>query len=230
MGTLRIVSVAHCVFADRAEAGALLADQLADCRSRRPVVLGVPRGGVVVADVVARRLHAQLDVVLARKIGAPRNPETAIGALSETGELLLNDLMVTTFKVTPPYIESRRRVAQAQIDRAQRVYRGLGPRLRLTDRTVIVVDDGAATGATMQAALWAVGQEHPEELIAALPVAPDDSLDKLALHADHTVCLCAAADFEAVAQFYRQFGAVDDETAIGLLRAGAHAQIDPSAA
>jgi predicted phosphoribosyltransferase len=223
MGTLRIVSPAHRVFADRLEAGTLLAAELEDYAPRRPVVLGVPRGGVVVADAIARALHAQLDVVLARKIGSPSNSEVAVGAVSEDGGLFLNDLMVSTLKVPPEYIERRREAATRQLGELSAMYRRLWPRQGLTARTVIVADDGAATGATMQAALWTVSQEHPEELLCALPAAPDDTLDKLALYADHTICICAPRAFEAVSQFYRRFEPVEDADVMSLLRSGAPA-------
>jgi predicted phosphoribosyltransferase len=207
------------IFHDRVEAGRLLARVVAGMGLTRPVVLGIPRGGLVVAAEIARAAGAELDVVLARKLGAPMNPEAAIGAASESGEVFLNDIMVGTIGVPRSYLELERTRVLAEIHRRSALYRKVRPRASLRGRSVIVTDDGVATGATMQASLWTARQEEPLELIAALPVAPEDTLDKLAHYADQTICLCAPPDFQAVGQFYHRFEQTTDEEAIALLAA-----------
>jgi len=218
MGTLRIVSRSERIFDDRVDAGRLLAEELLPSRGCCVVVLGIPRGGLVIAREVARALHGELDVVLARKLGAPGNPEVALGAVAEDGKVLLNDPAPAWFGADENYLEEQRSRILGEISRLGSTFRKIRPKVPLRDRRVIVTDDGAATGATMKAALWAVRNERPKEVIAALPVAPQDTVASLAEVADQCLCLCTPRWFYAVGQFYLRFEQVDDEQVIEILQ------------
>jgi putative phosphoribosyl transferase len=219
MGDVRILSTSSTPFADRREAGRLLAEQLTELRGRRAVVLGIPRGGVVVAWELARALEADLDIVLSRKLGAPGNPELAIGALSETGDAVVDEFLNRRLGVSEAYIDREKQHQMAEIERRTHMYRAIRPRVPLAGRTVVVTDDGLATGATMQAALRTVRHEAAEEVIAAVPVGPDHSVRDLAPLADRVLCLRSPAFFAAVGEFYVRFDQTSDEEVLELLRA-----------
>jgi len=219
MGTVRILSYSPAAFADRREAGRLLAAELEGYRSRSPVVLGIPRGGVVVAAEIADRLAAELDIVLARKIGAPSNPELAIGSIAEDGRLFLDERLAARVGASRQYIERERARQLDEIARRVKLFRAALPKVPLRDRIVIVADDGLATGATMQAALWEIRREEAGGVIAAVPVGAVDTIERIAGSADELVCLRAPEDFGSVGRFYRRFDQVeDDEVAAILLR------------
>jgi len=218
MGALTIISRESKCFNDRVEAGRALASRLGERRGQGAVVLGIPRGGVVVAHELAQGLAAQLDIVLARKLGAPGNPELAIGAATESGKIFVNEFIARASGASRDFIDRQRRAAMEEIARRVRAYRAVCPAVPLHGRVVIVTDDGVATGATMQAALWALRQERPSELVLALPVAPEDTVNRLAADADWTICLCVPPFFQAVGQFYRAFEQTTDEEVIDLLR------------
>jgi predicted phosphoribosyltransferase len=217
VGSVRVLSQSAAPFSDRLEAGWLLAAELEAYRSRRPVVLGIPRGGVVVAAAIADRLTAALDIVLARKIGAPSNPELAIGSLAEDGRLFLDERLAARVGATPHYIERERAHQVAEIARRVTLFRAALPKVPLRDRVVIVADDGLATGATMQAALWEVRREQAAFVVAAVPVGAADTVERLAASADEMVCLRAPEDFGAVGRFYRRFTQVEDDEVIAIL-------------
>jgi len=218
MGTLKILSNSSEPFSDRLEAGRMLASALARYRNKNAVVLGIPRGGVVVAAEIAETLHGDLDIVLAHKLGAPMNPELAIGAVCEDGKIFINRSIASYVGATNEYIESEKNsqleVIGMRIEQCRRV---LG-KIDLEDRIVIVTDDGIATGATMEAALWAVRQEKPKQLIAALPVGPDDSLRAIAEYADETLCLQSPSYFGALGSFYLRFEQVEDFQMLEILQ------------
>ena len=211
MGTLRRISSSSEPFGTPKEAARLLAGELTEYAGPDTAVLGIPRGGIVVAAELARRLDADFDVVIARKLGAPMNPELAIGAVSENGQVFLDRNMLPHVGADDAYIEEEKSRQQAVIAQRLERYRGILPRLALEDRVVIVTDDGVATGATMLAALRGVRAENSAKLIAALPVGPDDTLARIAREADETVCLRVPPYFGALGRFYDDFTPVEDE-------------------
>ena len=214
---VNILSRRPLVFSDRVEAGRSLADHLSAYRGACTVVLGVPRGGLVVAREIAATLGAELDVVLAHKLGAPGQPEYAVGAMSEAGRVFVSEAAALA-GADESYLRIEARRVLAEIQARVALYRQFRAKAPLKDRTVIVTDDGIATGATMRAALWSVRQEQPRKLVAALPVAPEESLNCLADGCDQILCLSAPADFRAVGQFYSDFAQVEDEEVIAILR------------
>ncbi len=199
------------IFKDRTHAGQLLAKQLERYRGTDALVLALPRGGVPVGAEIARALSADMDTVIPRKIGAPGDPELAIGAVSGHGGVLLNEDLVRALGVPREYIREAVARERAEIERRSRLYRGVEPAPHIEGRTVIVVDDGIATGYTMLAALRGVREEKPARLVAAVPVAPPDSVARLEAEADEVVVLSRPVPFFAVGQFYEDFSQVSDE-------------------
>lgn len=218
MGTLRVVSSSGEPFADRREAGRLLANELIQLKGWKAVVLGIPRGGVIVAKEIASALDADLDVVLARKMRTPGQPELALGSVAEDGRMFLNHAVVRSLGVSKAYIEAERAFQAREIARRAEVIRLVRKKVPLTGRIVIVTDDGIATGATTQAAFWAVAQESPKNLIAAIPVGPEDAVARLAEDVDEMVCLKTPPYFSAVGQFYVRFDQTDDDDVISVLK------------
>jgi predicted phosphoribosyltransferase len=203
------------VFADRRDAGRRLAAALQHLRERQPVVLAIPRGGVVVGREVAALLGAPIDVIVPRKVRAPFNPELAVGAVAEVGAVYIEEEAVRG--ISPFYLEQEINTQRAEIARRVAAYRGTRPLIDVAGRTAIVVDDGIATGATMVAALRAVRAAGPARLVAAVPVAPPEGLVRLAREADEVVCLTAPAHFQAVGQFYADFTQVTDAEVVAVL-------------
>lgn len=217
MGTLRIVSKSSQPFSGRVEAGQALAGHLPEFYNQKPAVLGIPRGGIIIAQQIADVLEADLDIILSHKLGAPGNPELAIGAVCEDGKLFLDERITSYVGADDAYIEQEKSRQLQQITRRVQRYREVLPKLPLQERVVIITDDGVATGATMQAALWAVRQEKPQKIVAALPVGPEDTLKKLSEDADQTICLQAPPFFSALSQFYLQFTQVEDQELLEIL-------------
>ena len=218
MGTLRILSSSGEQFQGRIEAGQKLASQLREYQGRKTAVLGIPRGGIIIAQQIANMLEASLDIVLSHKLGAPGNPELAIGAVCEDGKLFVDERISSYVGADDSYIEQEKIRQLHEINRRIQLYREALPKLTLKAKVVIVTDDGVATGATMQAALWAVRQEGPAKIVAALPVGSQDSLKKLSKDTDETICLQAPPFFSALSQFYLQFNQVEDEELLEILR------------
>lgn len=208
------------LFRDRTDAGHQLAVPLGFLKDQPDViVLGIPRGGVVVAAEVAHALHAPLDVFLAHKLGAPFNPELAIGAITSTGEILLDDLLVRELQIGDQDIAREAEHQRKEIERRMKAYRQERPPLDVQDKTVVLIDDGVATGSTVLASLRALRKQQPAKLILAVPVGPAETIHRLARECDQVIVLDTPAPFWAVGRFYMQFGQTSDEEVIGLLEA-----------
>jgi predicted phosphoribosyltransferase len=204
------------IFADRIDAGERLAKGLAHLAGSDCVVLAIPRGGVIVGEVIARELGAPLDVVVPRKIGAPGNPELAIGAVAP-GIRVLDPRMVGALGVTDRYLEREIAEQEAEIERRQRAYRGGRPPQPVEGRVAIVVDDGVATGSTAVAALRWARARGAERVVLAVPVAPPQSLERLRAEADEVVVLETPQPFLAVGEWYRDFDQTTDEQVVEAL-------------
>lgn len=218
MGTLKIISESSEPFSNRQQAGQLLAQELKKLSGKNAVVLGIPRGGVIIANEIAIALKADLDVVLTHKLGAPGNKELAIGAVSENGQLYINKSITPYVEADERYIQREKTYQMQQIANKVQMYRAVLPKLELNKRIVIVTDDGIATGATMQAAIWAIQHEKPKLIILALPVGPKDSVTKLSKDVDETICLRTPPFFDALSRFFSEFDQVEDEELIQILR------------
>jgi putative phosphoribosyl transferase len=207
------------IFADRTEAGALLAERVAALRLADPLVLALPRGGVPVGAEIAKRLGAPLDVAFVRKLGAPYEPELAIGAVADgpSPEIVLNAQLVEALALAADYIEVQAQRERAVMEKRRREYEGLRPEVDPVGRAVIVVDDGVATGMTMKAALRSVRRSKPARLVAATPVASREAVVMLRREADAVVCLSAPRHFLSVGSFYRSFPQVTEDDVARLL-------------
>jgi predicted phosphoribosyltransferase len=206
------------MFHDREDAAHKLATALQEFKSCKPLILAIPRGGVVTGAVLARELSGDLDVVLSRKLRAPDQPELAIGAISEDGQAHLNRRAVEALGVTDEYLEQEKHHQLSEIARRKKLFRSVRPEAPVSGRTVIVTDDGIATGSTMMAALQTIRPQQPKELVVAVPVAPFDRLPAFEERCDRLVCLHSPADFWAVGQFYENFRTVEDEDVVELLK------------
>jgi putative phosphoribosyl transferase len=210
------------IFRDRQEAGRLLAEKLSFLKGQKNLlVLAIPRGGVVVGSEVAKALGAPLDVYITRKIGAPYNPELAIGAIASDGTLILDRSLASRLGASQEYIEAQSAREREEIERRMRRYRGDRPSPDLKGKRVILVDDGIATGATIEATIDALQKTGLEELILAVPVGPRDTIGRLESKVDRLICLHSPEIFWAVGSFYMAFGQTTDEEVIALLE-GSH--------
>ncbi len=205
------------VFRDRADAARQLAQALARYRGRNPLVLAIPRGAVPMGKIIAHELQGQLDVVLVRKLRAPGNPEYALGAMDESGWCTLSEHAALA-GAGAEYLEREKREQLATLAKRRAQYTPVRPPIDPAGRIVIVVDDGLATGSTMIAALHALRAKEPEKLVCAVPVAPPETVQRVAAYADEMVCLETPADFYAVGQFYLDFDQVEDGEVVALLR------------
>jgi putative phosphoribosyl transferase len=213
-------------FPNRTEAGRLLAAELKQYQGHSDViVLGLPRGGVPVAFEVASALHAPLDVLLVRKLGMPGQKELAIGAIAPGGIRVLDDVLIKEFGIPLETIEQIAAEERVTLDRRERLYRSGRPALNLRDLTVIVVDDGIATGATMHAALKAVKGHRPKCVVAAVPVASVAAWEVLAGEADEVVCLATPEPYYAVGLWYEEFPQISDEEVRRLLAASVQQKV-----
>lgn len=195
-----------------------MASALEDVVEKDAIVLAIPRGGVVVGFEVARMLNLPLDIVVPRKIGAPENPELAIGAIAENGVILLDDRLVSQLRVPEGFIKAESENQRLEIERRLRMYRGAVPRPNLKNRDVVIVDDGIATGSTMKAALASVRKSGARRIIIAIPVGPPSTIRELEMEADLVVCLHTPSSFYAIGEFYDDFAQTDDEEVKDLLR------------
>lgn len=205
------------VFQNRTNAGERLGKRLAEDGIAADVVLGIPRGALPVARPVADALDAELDIVVASKLGAPGNPELAIGAAASDGTLWLNDDLVDRLQVSEAYVETQREIETRSASQKAEQYRDDGGLPELRGKRVIVVDDGVATGATAMACLRQVREANAGHVVLAVPVGSPDSLARLEGEADEVVALRTPENFRAVGQYYRDFGQVSDEEAMTYL-------------
>ena len=198
-------------FRDREDAGRRLSVPLLGYTSSNPIVLGLPRGGVPVAFEVARALGAPLDVWVVRKLGVPWQPELAMGAVAEGGVVFLDDALIARLGIGPVEVERERERKLLQVEQRVRQYRGDRPRPTLRDRTVILVDDGIATGSTARAAVRALRAERPRELVLAAPVAAPDTVAELGAEFDRVVTVLTPVDLFAIGRWYDDFTQVPDD-------------------
>jgi putative phosphoribosyl transferase len=206
------------MYVDRADAGRALANSLAHLRAAPDaIVLGLPRGGVPVAYEVARALDLPLDVLVVRKLGLPQQPELAMGAIASGGALVVNDEVVHYLGGRHDAFDAVRAHEQVELERRERDYRGARPPLEATGRTAILVDDGLATGATMEAAVRALKSLGARRVVVAVPVASQEALERIEALADEVVCLAAPPFFSAVGQWYADFGQTEDAEVRDLL-------------
>lgn len=206
------------MFADRVQAGKDLAHALSAYHGQDVVVVAIPRGGVIVAAEVARELGAPLDLIIPRKIGAPGNPELAIGAVAGEGKVYLNESLVESLRVPKDYIEREVKAEIEEIGRRRISYFGEKAPTSLEGKIVVVIDDGLATGYTALAAVKSVKSEHPSKVILAVPVAPQETVNFLKPEVDELVVLETPTFFYAVGQFYHDFSQVSDAEVIELLK------------
>lgn len=206
-------------FRDRADAGKLLGDRLAREVSDQPViVLGIPRGGVVLADIVARRLSADFDIVIPRKLGAPDNEELAIGAVMEDGTSYINRYLIDALRISKEYVEKEQARQVEEIRRRKSSYRKQDLPYGIAGRKAILVDDGIATGATVIASARWARKQRPASLTVAVPVAPIQSVELLQQEADSVDVLYTPRDFASVGQFYEEFSSVSDDEVKAIMR------------
>ena len=205
-------------FVDRVDAGKRLAYLLKDFAGGNGIVLAIPRGGVVVGYEIAKELGLPLDVVIPRKIGAPDNPELAIGAMTEDGVAILDEQLVSYLSVPREYIQAESERQKSEIERRLRLYRQNLTPPNLKDLDVILVDDGIATGSTMKAALASVKRKGAKSVIVAVPVGPPSTIKELLKQADRVVCPRTPEYFAAIGQFYNNFDQTTDEEVSELLK------------
>jgi len=203
---------------DRIHAGRVLAERLVAYRGKNVLVLGIPRGGVPVAAEVARGLGADLDVIVARKLGAPGQPELAIGAVTSNGGEFLNEGILRAIGASGEYLERARQEQTAEARRRELRFRGGRPAQRIQDRVVILVDDGLATGATMRAAIRSVRKQRPARLVVAVPVGSEEAYAALQEEADEVICASVPEHFAAVGYFYQNFEPTEDADVESILR------------
>ena len=209
-------------FHDRREAGRLLAGKLSLYQNRTALlVLALPRGGVPVAFEVAQRLRAPLDVFVVRKLGVPGREELAFGAIASGGVRVLNPVLIREWDITEEIINAVTSREQKELERRERVYRGSRPAPGVRGQTVIVIDDGLATGATMLAAARALRQEEPREIIVAVPVAAPETCERFRPEVDHILCAVTPKAFYAVSRWYQDFSETTDDDVRNLLERAA---------
>ena len=211
----------NVMFHDRKDAGERLAARLLHLKDKQPVVLALPRGGVAIGFEIARLLGAPLDIVLVRKIGVPWQPELALGAVADGGrpEIFIDERMQEALAIPEDYVREETARQLAEIERRRQSYCAGRPLVEIGGRTVIVVDDGIATGATMRVALRAVRRRGPASLVLAAPVAAAETLAALAGEADETVCVAAPQGLGAIGFYYEDFHQMSDDEVTALLAA-----------
>lgn len=206
------------VFYDRPSAGALLGVEVGKLDLDSPVILGLPRGGVPVAAKVAEAIGAPLDVIVVRKLGAPYQPELAMGAIGENGTIILNQDVIRDSHVSEQELSEAESRERAELDMRLHRVRSVRPRQSMVGRSVVIVDDGIATGATIRAAIRVARASGALEVTVATPVAPPEVVEMLKSEADRVVCLAQPHPFWAVGSWYRHFDAVSDDEVLELIR------------
>ncbi len=207
------------MFRDRKEAGRQLAVALAPIRSERPLILALPRGGVVVGAEIADALDCPFDVLLVKKLRAPFQPELAIGAISEDGKPILNEKVLRSLGVDKSYLDHESEERMAEIRQQQKLYRAVKRRVSPAQRTVVIVDDGLATGATVRAAVQAVSATNPSGLVVAVPVGAPETVHEILnmTEVEDVVCVEQPSFFRAVGELYKEFPQVEDEEVVEIL-------------
>ncbi|MDG6923297.1 MAG: phosphoribosyltransferase [Nitrososphaerota archaeon] len=207
------------IFRDRKDSGMRLAQALKELKGKNPIILAIPRGGVPVAKEIADFLDCEMDLIITRKVGAPGNPEFAIGSVTQDGELITDREFATSYGVGESYIlEESKRQAKLIKDRLKK-FRGDKPYPSLENRIVVIVDDGIATGYTIRAAVQSIKRKNPALLIIAVPVAPRETIEELQSEVDRVVCLSTPEIFYAIGEFYENFEQVEDEEVVKILKA-----------
>jgi len=204
-------------FRNRDDAGLQLAQKLAWLKDKDAVVLAIPRGGVVIGDVIAKSLNIKLDVIVPRKVGAPNNPELAIGAVMHDGSSYLNDYVVKTLNVDQEYIRSEINQQVREIERRLELFRG-SKKYDLADKIIVLVDDGIATGATTMVAVTWIKKQKPKMVVLATPVAPGEVARTFEQIVDKLIVLMMPLEFGAVGEFYEDFSQVGDDEVVEILR------------
>ena len=204
------------VFKDRKTAGKLLARKLTEYRNKDSIILSIPRGGVIAGCEIAEEINIPLDLIIPRKLGAPNNPEYAIGAVTINGEVYLNPQV----EVQKEYLEKEVYKQVQEIKRRMEIYRGNKPLPDLKNKYVIIVDDGIATGSTILASVKFIEKEGAKKIVIAVPVLPKDTLNRLLKRVDDVVYLSSPEFFYAVGQFYEDFRQIEDEEVIEILNEG----------
>lgn len=197
-------------FKDRAEAGKRLAVALREFKGKDVVILGIPRGGVVVAREVSESLGAPLDVVVTRKIEAPGEPEYALGAVTQEGDVIMDRQAAESLGASKEYLDAQVRQKKEEVRQRMERFRGDAPYPDLKGKIVIIVDDGIATGSSVGAAVMSVRKRGPKEVVVAVPVAPADAVEALRGDGNQVVCLETPAEFLAIGEFYSRFDQVED--------------------
>ena len=205
-------------FTDRVDAGKRLASALKNFSGKKGIVLAIPRGGVVVGYMISKTLNLPLDMIIPRKIGAPDNPELAIGAVAEDGTAILDQNLIKYLGVSQEYVKEETERQKQEIKRRLKLYRQDTSYPDLKGLDVIVVDDGIATGSTMKAALTSVKNRGAASITVAVPVGPPSTIDELEKMADRVVCLYTPEFFQAIGEFYKDFSQTSDEEVIRLLQ------------
>lgn len=205
------------MFENRSQAGKLLSKKLGSYKKQEAVVLGLPRGGVVVAAEIAKALHLPLDIVVTRKVGAPENPELAIGAITEDGNGFFDQAFIESYQVDPDFLQQEIEKEKEEAHRRQLLYRAGRPSLNLKNKIVILVDDGVATGFTLKAAIASIRIKKPKKIVVAVPVGPKETICEIKQEADDLVVLENPEIFRAVGEFYQNFDQVSDDEVMALL-------------
>lgn len=206
------------IYKDRQDAGKQLAKQLKQYADEKPIIMALPRGGVVLGYEVAKALNAPLDVIVPRKIGAPQNPEFGIGAIAPKLVVILNDDVIKYLNISEQDVKQTIEEETIEMNRRINLYRKNLPDINLTGRTVIIVDDGIATGVSTQAAVISIKLMNPKKIILAVPVCPSDADKKFEQHVDEFICQNVISDFYAVSAYYDYFAQVTDNEVIDLLQ------------
>ena len=204
-------------FKNRNDAGLQLAIRLSWLKGEKTIILAIPRGGVVVADVIAKSLNTILDVVVPRILGTPYNPELAIGAVMHDNSSYINEYVINALRIEPDFIRAETKLQLKEIQRRLIIFRGNSD-YDLKDKVVILVDDGVATGATMISAILWIKKQKPKLIILAIPVAPNEIIRKLNEMVDRTVVLYTPKEFSAVGEFYEDFTQINDEEVVNMIK------------
>lgn len=205
-------------YKDRYDAGRKLAEKLILYKDENPIVLALPRGGVIVGFEIAKKLKAPLDVFVARKIGVPFYPELGMGAIAPNGVKVIDNDLIQSLKIPESEVEKMIELETIELNRRIKLYRGSRQPLDLSNKTVILVDDGLATGVTARASILAIKKSNPKRLILAVPVSPPDTADEFRKKVDVFLCLQEPQDFYAVGAYYLDFNQVSDNEVISLLK------------